>query len=198
MKNSFKQKEVEISFRKFKDYASDVLNSNFHTFDTRFDIFLNHCEVDPIIKIITSPLKEMDVGFQQWFDEGQKTGGSFVGSKKFQLPVDEKMRDALLYQFLLKVKSGEISFRSYCSDFFGDSKFDTMIQSFNTAIFYPLVRSVGYKLEEISDSIETDLVARQEVPITMLNVFNDNKVIIGSDNKFGGDAVIGGKSSLEK
>jgi hypothetical protein len=195
---AFKQKSVEISFRKFNDYASDVIHSDYNTFDTRFNIFIHHCETDPIMKIITSQLKQMDVNFQQWWSEGHQTMGSMIGSAQFSLPLDETLRDALLYQLLLKIQSGEIKFVTFCMDFFGETNYNLLINSFNRAVFKPLVRSIGYKLEEISDSIATELQIKQEVPINMFYVYNDYTVTMGSDNEFGGDAVIGGGAAFVK
>ena len=163
METYFKRKEVEISFRKFSDYASDVINSDFHTFSTRFKIFIHLCETDPVLKIITIQLKETDVGFQKWWENSQNTGGSMLGSKEINLPVDEDLRDALLYQLLLKFHSKEIDFMSYCLDYFGETNFDMMVHSFISAIFLPLVRSINYKLEEIAESIETELQPQEKL-----------------------------------
>ena len=198
MESSFKQKTVEISFRKFSDYASDVIQSDFHTFPTRFKIFLHLCETDPVLRIITTQLKATDVNFQKWWEDSQKTGGSFVGSKQFDLPVEENLRDALMYQLILKFQSGEIQLQSFCMDYFGETNFDEMNRAFISAIFLPLVRSINYKLEEILDSMRVELQSEQTVPITMLSVYNDHSVTIGDGNEFAKDTVIGTGGILDK
>lgn len=198
MVNSFKQREVKKSFQKFQDYGSDVLNSDFHDFTARFKIFIHHCESDGIMKIITSQLKEMDVNFQEWWEKGQKTGGSMVGSKRFDLPLDEGERDALMYQLILKFSTGEINLMQFCVDYFGENQFVQMIRQFNRAILIPLIRSISYKLREILDAIEEELPEKEDVPIAMLLVYQDHRLTIGSENIFLGDSIIGGGSRIEK
>lgn len=199
MPDSFKQRQVALSFRKFNDYASDVVHSDYSTFPTRFEIFLHHCENDEVMKVITSQLKEVDTNFQEWYLKGQNTGGSMVGSKEFRLPVDEIKRDALLYQLLLKFNSKEIDLLGFCMDYFGEtSSINATIRSFNSAILSILVRSIGYKLEEISESIKSDLNNTQDVPIKMLNVYYDYRVTMGDENKIFGDAAIGGGVKIDK
>lgn len=198
MEVSFTQKQVESSFRRFNDFASDVFHSDFHIFNTRFEIFIHHCENDEVIKVITYQLKEIDVHFKDWWERGQATGGSFVGSKEFHLPVEEIERDALLYQLILKIHNGEIEFSSFCMDYFGDTKYDLMIQNFNSAILVLLVRSIGYRLEEILETIKTELGDRQVVPITMLFVYQNHPIHIGNGNLFSGDSAIGGGAKIEK
>jgi hypothetical protein len=198
MEVSFTQKQVAGSFRRFNDFASDVFHSDFHTFDTRFDIFIHHCENDDVMKVVTSQLKGIDVHFKDWWERGQATGGSFAGSKEFHLPVDEIERDALLYQLILKIHNREIEFSNFCMDYFRDTNYDLMIQNFNSAILIILVRSIGYRLEEILEAIKTDLSDRQDVPITMLFVYQNNPIHIGNGNVFSGDSAIGGGAKIEK
>jgi len=198
MINSFKQREIKTSFQKFQDYSSDVLSSNFHDFNARFKIFIHHCESDEIMKIITSQLKEMNVHFQEWWEKGQKTGGSMVGSKRFDLPLDEGERDALMYQLILKFSTGEINLVQFCLDYFGEDHFDQMIHQFNRAILIPLIRSISHKLREILEAIEEELPEKEDVPIAMLLVYQDHRVTVGSENIFSGDSIIGRGSRIEK
>lgn len=164
MQTDFSLKKIEQSYRRFIDYSSDLLNSNYHTFNSRFDSFVYFCENDDVMKIITAKLKIIDVNFDDWWERGQKTGGSMVGSKQFRLPVDELEKDALLYQLILKISKNEIKLMKFCVDYFGATAFDEMIQEFNNAVLQPLIRSIGYRLDDMLDSIKQELVRKQDLP----------------------------------
>lgn len=197
MPANFGKKQVEISFRRFLDYSNDVLSSNSHTFNTRFNILLHHCENDEVMSVISSQLKSIDVHFEEWWEKRMQTGGSFIGSKIFDLPVDEKERAALLYQFCLKVNCGNINIKHFCIDFFGTSRYDEMVWEFNNAVVGPMVRSINYKLEEICD-VETDVGNDREIPINVLYVYQDLSTNVNGDVITKGDAAIGGDANIEK
>lgn len=198
MERTFRQKQVEISFQKFGDYSRDVLSANFHTFPARFDILMHHCETDEIMRVICLQLREYDAHFQEWWESSMKTGGSMIGSKKFSLPLDETERDALLYQLCLKIQKGEIKLDRYCMDFFGETNFNRMIYAFNDAILKLLLRSIGYRLENILDLIKTDLTEREPVPFNMFLIYQDHSLTIGHGNEFTGDAAIGSEAKIER
>ncbi|MCK4795872.1 MAG: hypothetical protein KAT05_00750 [Spirochaetes bacterium] len=216
MSEILKRKKIEISFRKFVDYSNDVLKSDYNTFSTRLKILIHHCENDPVMKIITNQLKNIDVDFDGWMANSMESGGSMAGSKEFNLPVDETERDALLYQFCLKINTEEIDIMSYSIHFFGGDNFNDYVNSINDAIVKPLVRSISYKIEEINDTIDSDLEDKQDVPRSMLIVYQNhstniegNVTIEGdaaigtsaeirSNNEFKGDTVIGQNSKIEK
>lgn len=56
MQEKYEKNKVAISFRKFNDYASDVLNSDYSTFDSNLEIFIDHCENDEIMSIVCNQL----------------------------------------------------------------------------------------------------------------------------------------------
>lgn len=189
MEKSFRQKQVELSFRRFRDFASDVFDSDFHTFDSRFDILVHHCENDEVMKIITSQLKEIDTNFQEWWERAQNTGGSMIGSKQLSLPIDERKRDALMYQLILKIQNKKINFAQFCMDYFGETNYNAMIVAFNDGILRPLIRSIIYKLEEISDEITRVLSKQQDVPTRMFLVYQDYSVNVGDGNVISAEVV---------
>jgi len=198
MKDKFDQKKVDISFRKFSDYASDIFSSDTNTFDIRYSIFLHHCENDEILKIITNQLKSIDVQIDDWWKKGIESAGSFVGSARFDLPLDETDRDALLYQFCLKIHSGEFSFQRFCMMHLGKSNYNEMVYAFNNAIIHPLVRSINYKIEEIRYEVDKTYSTYQEIPIQIFNVYQDNSTKITGNVEIQGDGVIGDGSKIEK
>ncbi len=198
MPEKFDRKQVEISFRKFKDYSDDVVSANNILFHTKFNIFIDHCENDPVMSFICKQLKNIDINSDEWLRKGQSTGGSMVGSCQFDLPVDEKTRDALLYQLCLKVNKHEIDLFKFCLVLFRSNSLNKAVYDFNEAIIKPMVRSIGYKLEEIMYDIETDLRNERYIPITVFNVYQDFSTTVNGDINTKGDAAIGEGASIEK
>lgn len=198
MQDNFNQKKIEISFRKFSDYASDLLSSDINTFDTRFKIFLHHCETDEILKIITNQLKDIDVNIDEWWEKGNQTAGGMVGNARFDLPLDETKRDALLYQFSLKILNKEMDLNHFCMMFLGKTNYSQMVYAFNEAIINPLIRSIGYKIDEISYEVNSTYDEYQDIPLKVFYVYQDNSTNISGDVKIRGDGVIGDGSKIEK
>lgn len=198
MPDEFDQKKVEQSFRKFRDFSSDVLVSDKNTFSTRFNGLLKYCENDEILSVITNQLKDIDVNIDEWWENGLKSGTGFTGSCQFILPTEETERDALLYQFSLKVDSGNMSFQNFCMMFLGKSNFNEMVYAFNEAVVRPLVRSINYKLEEISAKVDGTYDDSQKIPINIFNVYQDQSTTFEKDVTFKKDGVIGHESKIEK
>jgi hypothetical protein len=199
MEEKFDRKQVEISFRKFNDYAVYLLSSSYNLFNTRFNIFLNHCETDEVMSVICNQLKNTDVNVDEWYEKGRSTGGSFVGSCQFDLPVDETERDALLYKLCIKVNKREIDLFGFCIEFFGDGNFDAMVEEFKEAIVRPMVDSIGYKLEEITYEAEIELEKDDRyIPVNIFYVYQNYSTNVNGDINTKGDAAIGEGASIEK
>lgn len=196
MQEKFDRKKVESSFRRFDDFASDVLNSEHSTFDSNLSILLNHCENDEIMSIICNQLKYDMTIFDKWLSENMTGTFHSPGGRKFNPPLDEKERDALLYQICLKVINKEIDYRQFCTNF--TSKTHGLLPFFNKVIVRPIVRSIGYKLEEIIYDIETDFENERCIPIKVFYVYQDFSTTVNGDVNTKGDAAIGEGASIEK
>jgi len=175
MEKLFERKEILRSFQKFNDYSSDLLTSNSSTFDTRLAIFIDFCEKDKVMGFITTQLKGYD--FAKWKQEFDQSGGSMAGSADFKLPVDEDERLSLLYQMLLKTNSEEFNFLTFCTMAFclGNRTISGYIYEFNEAITRPLVRDLGYKLEEIGDNIG-EVKGSQQITQDHLIIINNGNI----------------------
>lgn len=195
MSEFFERKTINTSFQKFTDYTSDVLSSNYHSFDTRLEILIHFCETDNVMKYITSPLKDIDANFDGWWETGHKTGGSIIGSKIFKLPVDEDIRDALLYQFCLRVNNKDFNLVTYTMHFFAAKTASDAVTHFSREILHPLTRSISYKIKEIQESIKI-INHAEKIPSNIFIVYNidkrtsDNSVNIGDNNLFSGNTDI--------
>ena len=51
MNKIYDYKKIERSFRRFRDYSDDLLNSNSKTFPNNINIFITFCESDEIMHI---------------------------------------------------------------------------------------------------------------------------------------------------
>ena len=185
MNKIYDYKKIERSFRRFSDYSDDLLNLDSKTFPNNLNIFIDFCENDEIMHIISAQLKSnknVDIG--KWYSDFQKTGGSFIGTKKYVLPTKEKDRISLLYHFLLKIHSNEIDFHRFCLDAYGETNFNEMVLAFNDAISRPLIRDLGYRLDEILETTNSNLkVPIEKLVIIQTGAGSNNAIAIGENIK---------------
>ena len=197
MNQKYAHKKIERSFRRYKDYSADLLNSSSKTFLNNLNIFINFCGNDEIMRIVSAQLKSnKNVDTNRWYSDFQKTGGSLIGSKEYVLPTNEEDRISLLYQVLLKMHSDEIDFKRFCIDAYGKTNFNEMVWAFNDAISRPLIRDLGYRLDEIIETTNSDL----EVPIGKLVIIQTgdrsvNTIALGENIK---QTVISQSSELDE
>jgi hypothetical protein len=93
MDSTFTASQVATALRRFDDYGEDVLNSVYQTYANNLEIFLNHCESDPVMSTITAPLKEnVNVNLDTWHKAFLAVARAFAGSTRFTLPSDEEDR----------------------------------------------------------------------------------------------------------
>lgn len=180
MERLFERKEILLSFRKFKDFSSDLFKSDYATFNTRLAIFIDFCERDKVMGFITSQLKRYD--FAGWMEEFKKSGGK----KGLEYPLNEDDRISLFYQILLKINAKEVNFLAFSVMAFGSKTVNELIQKFNEAITKPLVRDLDYKLEEkkveIAASEDRQIPQELLVIITAENISN-SQIAIGANIK---------------
>lgn len=197
MNEMYDHKKIERAFRRFRDYSETLVNSNSKTFSNNLNIFINFCENDEIMHIISTQLKsKKNVEINRWYKDFQKTGGSFIGSKKYVLPTNEEDRISLLYKLLLKIHSNEIDFQRFCIDAYGKTNFNDMVWAFNDAISRPLIRDLGYRLDDIIETTNNDL----EVPVGKLVIIQTgdrsvNTIALGENIK---QTVISQNSELDE
>lgn len=167
----FSEIEVSIALRKFSDLAKDVLHSDHRGFDGFFSAFMYHCEENPIISIITKPLKESKhpkTNFDSWYNNFLSTGGSFIGSKRYDRPVDEEVRLSLWYKFFIKLENEEIDLGEFAIHAFGKTNYNEMVKDFNSHFFSNWIRDIGYRLEELGHRIS----GMKEISPQSLSIFN--------------------------
>lgn len=122
------------------------MNSDVNTYDTFFKGFMNFSETDKVMPSITSPIKEIDVLFDEWWCEKRKWPN---GLRKFELPTDPLKRVAFLYQLCYKIFQNKPGF-DYLSvglEYFGSTHVINNIESFNQQILQQLVDYFEYNFQ---------------------------------------------------
>jgi hypothetical protein len=93
----FSRREVERSFRKFNDIVNDLFNAKFQTWGNMFTHLMEHCEKDPVMQVVTGPLKSnKNVNAEKWYNDALSSVGGRVGSGRYELPYDDEDKTALL------------------------------------------------------------------------------------------------------
>lgn len=145
--------QIRTVKQRFYDLQSDIMRSKYHNIGNNLNAFVEFCEKDSVMLEITRPLKENDdVNVKKWYDDIFKTGGSFVGSKRYVLPLDPYQEASILYQFVLGIHSGELSFDNFTIGVYGTTRYDDAVYEFVNDIFTKLFRYLSRNL----DALEAD------------------------------------------
>lgn len=196
MQEKYDVNDVEDSFTKFDYLVSDLLDSEYNTFDANLRRFINHCENDEIMSIVCNQLKYDNTIFEKWWFENQlNTLPHAPGGRKLNPPIDDKEMDSLYYQLCLKINNKEIDVRIFCINF--TSNTSASIPFFNKVIVYPLVRSMKYKLNKIKSKI-IQQGDKQYIFVQNFYVYQNFGTNINGGVITEGDAAIGGDASIEK
>ena len=165
----FPRRVVERSFRKFDDLVGDLLSSKYQTWGDALSRLLSHCETDPVMQVVTSPLKaDSRVDAQKWWNDAVDSVRGMVGSGEYSLPSDDDERTALLYQVLLLVDGGAVNLATFSMSVYGVSKHQEMVNTFNQELVRKFTREVSYRLNEVAE----DIGDQQEVSREAIVVFH--------------------------
>lgn len=131
----FTREQIEESSLQFSDHISSIRRSDVYTCETAFNSFMNFCETDQVISTITSPLKEIDVQFDDVWNQAYQNG-----SRKFDIPPDNLRKNAYLYQLCLKIFHNESGFKyiGVGLEYFKSTHVNDNIRSFNAHVIEPL------------------------------------------------------------
>ena len=144
--------QVRRSIQRFQDHAGDLMHSDMNTFENALSLFIEFCETDSVFSAISAQLQSVpNTDFDQWY-----ASQSFV----LNFPTDPEVRMSLMYELLRRIRDGRIPFQNTIQFFhLGTSKITAYIQALNDAITHPLVRDLGYRLEEVVDQLPSDKAA---------------------------------------
>jgi hypothetical protein len=196
----FSRREVERSFRKFNDIVSDLTAAQSQTWGHQFAHLIAHCERDPVMQVITEPLRtNRNVDASKWYSEAMNSVGSGVGSGFYELPTDDDERTALLYQFFLLLVDGKIQFNDFCSGMYILNIQEESYAVFNQELVHKFTREVSYRLDEIME----DAGERQHISSEAMMVFHhhDHSMTVhgniqGSNLATGGSSISGSAATF--
>ena len=160
---TFSRREVERSFRKFRDIVNDLFSAKFQQWGDMFTHLMSHCETDPVMMVVTEPLKsDPRVDAKKWWDDAVASVSGMVGSGGYSLPTDDQERTALLYQVFLGVEHENFSIQRFNQSVYGHSKYQDMVNTFNHELVLKFTREVSYRLDEIAtDNDGADTIPRE-------------------------------------
>lgn len=94
---------------------------------------------EPLGRIASELLPVID--FDDWYDQGLASGGSFVGSARLDWPIPRREKVAYQLELLKRIASNEINLRTFFSKFcWVDNSFDLNTDKFIREIFEPFYR----------------------------------------------------------
>jgi HEPN domain-containing protein len=141
--------QIYSARKRLQDLDSDFLLSRAHNFRNNLKAFVYFCETDPIMKELTSPLKnDQSVDLKKWWDDIFKNGSSMMGGKRYDLPASPDKQASLLYQFVLGIESGKFDFDTFCRSVYGYLIPDMHVSEFCNDITVKLTRFFDDKLEK--------------------------------------------------
>jgi hypothetical protein len=165
MKNqsTFSRREVERSFRKFRDIVNDLFSAKFQQWDDMFTHLIAHCENDPVMTVITEPLKnDPRVNATKWWDDAIASVRGMVGSGHYALPTDDDERTALLYQVFLGIENNDWDLSRFNMSVFGHTHYQDMVDTFNQELVLKFTREMSYRLDEVvADNEDADEIPRE-------------------------------------
>lgn len=154
MAESITYEDFEKSYKRFRDYSQTVSASSHVDFLTNLKIFINFVKKDEVLRpIIETIQKNTKIKGDIWYEKQSKTGGSFIGSARFELPSDEEERLSLLYQICELISEEKIQLNSFCMKFFTSNRLDDMVTDFNNTVFDKLFRLLKYKIEAVEEEL---------------------------------------------
>ena len=199
--DKFPRREVQRSFRKFTDLVNDLLSSKFQTWNDALSHLLSHCESDPVMQVVMTPLKtDSRIDASKWWQDAVASVRGMVGTGHYSLPINDDERMALLYQVLLLVNSGDADLGQFCISVYGLSKYQDMVDTFNHEIVRKCTREVSYRLDEVAETIgDQTEVSRDSIVVfhhhdystTIAGGIQGSNVAIGSSSVSHSSASVG-------
>jgi hypothetical protein len=158
MPNAFTKIQIDESSVQLQNQITSFVTSDANTCQTFFNQFIHYCETDEVIVTITSPLKEIDVPFDEWWNRKGSGGGRI-----FELPIDSEKKYAFLYQLCYKIYVQENGFNliSVGLQYFKSKYVNENNHAFNRAVIQPLNLYFSQKLRNLNNSISDDAPQNQ-------------------------------------
>ena len=185
--NTFKKRDVERSFRKFRDIVNDLFSAKFQQWGDMFTHLIVHCETDPVMKVITGPLRyDPRVEAKKWWDDALASVQGMIGSGRYTLPTDDDERTALLYQVFLGIENEKWDFQRFSMAVYGHTKYQDEVETFNRELVLKFTREMSYRLDEIvAENEGAEEIAREAMVV--FHHYDQSTTVHGNFQGIAGD-----------
>lgn len=154
MNDRFSLKEFQRSVNRFRDYGSRLCSSDRTNFDSALHLFVDFCETDPIISILTERLKNNPtVAFQEWYRNSLQPHQRL---RRIYLPPDLDRRLPILYLLLLELRQQDMKAQSIVSSLILEKTIEENIRKFNAMLAAEFINDFIHELDELKDSLEKE------------------------------------------
>lgn len=126
----------------YRDATDDVLRASADTFERALRDWFSVLDADPSVAGRIKAL-EASVDFENWYAEGEKTQGSFVGSGTLDWARDrsERLGQTLaLFRHFARKEDAYVDFST--SFFYAGSRYDEMVSKIVRELFEPFARDL--------------------------------------------------------
>lgn len=158
--------EIQSARQELAQRWSDVSNAPYQAWGGLVDGLIHFLENDPAASEALSQIRsDNPVDFDKWYSDFQSTGGSFVGSKRYEIPATLNEQASLFYELLKHFDEG-VSPKRFCVDAYGLKNYQEMCDMLSSQIVHPVVRAVDTKLKEAGThtSMTTSTPPEQDAP----------------------------------
>lgn len=158
--------ELTAVAREFKDISTDLLNSNYKTFNSHLNFFKTICNESGIIQEILNPIVNNNYNVQNWYQQATNSIG-MVGSGDPTLPVRKIDALTVIYHMLWNENAQKL-IENFTIQTMYSKQFDEMLRKYNASFTNQFIR---YILRELENKIE--MVKPQAIPYgNTFNTFN--------------------------
>jgi hypothetical protein len=158
----FSSKKVKRSIRKFQRKVTNLSNAGHQVYQTRINELVNLINGNEIINYIVGSYFEIEVDF----DEIENNRGGWIN---LNLPEEEDLQIAYVFQILKKSKEGEFRIADYAHHIFRNKNLNYNINEWNTQILIPCLQTV---LDKLNDLIEDEVEGKDVVSSSQLSIIN--------------------------
>lgn len=168
MQNTFTIKQFQQARKKFEDYGQRLCSSDYSSFDSAVQLFIQFCESDQIISILTKQLKAQGAqSFDEWYN--QITDKRRLGVDRVNLPPKQQERLPLLYKFLVQIAEHPHPRSLVLNIVRGGKNGSDYVAKLNKLYTSEFIKDFGYELDDLEQNLGHRLVNDR---------FNDTSLII--------------------
>jgi hypothetical protein len=170
--------QIRRALQRFRDYAGDVVSSDFDTFTDRLKLMVHFVQTDVVVEQVHRQILDVPCpSFDAWYAENDARRSGLGGTASLTFPTDVDQRLSLMYQVLLRLGSGQLDYVDFGVSFFGgDGKLAAYQRAIIDAIFRPLFREVGYRLDDVLAALPAG--ADTTVPSSVIQVIHNTGSLV--------------------